>query len=58
MTRHIGGTPTPALTANDRWRIWQARGDENDRRREARMRVLFVIATALAVVAIAVALVW
>jgi hypothetical protein len=57
MTRHIGGTSAPELTANDRWRIWQARGDENDRRREARMRALIVIAAALGVVALAVALV-
>ena len=57
MTTHIAGTLAPAVASAERWRIWEARGAENDRRRDARMRVVVVIATALAVVAIAVAIV-
>ena len=57
MRPHSGVTFVPAVAADNPWRIWQARGGENDRRREARLRILVVVATTLAVVAFAVAMV-
>ena len=49
MTAHRVVTAAQ-VAAEDRWRTWQARGDENDRRRVVRMRIVVaVIAAALAV---------
>jgi hypothetical protein len=48
MTNLVATLPDPE--ADIRWRDWQARGDESDRRTTTRMRrLMLVIATALAV---------
>ena len=57
MKAHRAVTVAQAAS-EDRWRKWQARGDENDRRTAVRMRLLVAVIAAALAVAITGALVW